>query len=159
MEKELQIQINLSAPNLVNICVDHNDHGRLSGRLYHCYREEALPFTDLMELLRILENFFDEISFPQASTKTRSFLEKEQVLYQGKRTDKVTDQEEIIKYSGELGTFVTRVMFRQSSTWQGEMTWMETGQKYCFSNALNFIKLMDWALCGEGKPLAGDETE
>ncbi len=146
MEKEVQVQINLSAPNLVNICVDQNEYGRLSGRLYHCYCEEELRFSELVELIQMMENFFDDISFPQASTKTRSFLEEEQASNSRKRPDKVREQEKIVGYRGNLGTFIATVKFRQSSTWQGELICMETGIKYSFSNTLNFIKLVDRAL-------------
>ena len=146
MEKEVQVQVNLSAPNLVNICVDQNEHDRLSGRLYHCYCEEALNFSDLIELLRILDNFFDAISFPQASTKTRSFVERETLPNRGKRPEKVKEQERVISYRGNLGTFITGIKFRQNSTWQGEIFCVETGEKHSFSNTLNFIKRIDQVL-------------
>ena len=72
--KEIQYPINISAPDLVNVCVDESCDGEVAGRLYHCYRKEELCFSNLVQLLRMMEKFFDEIQFPQASTKSRSFF-------------------------------------------------------------------------------------
>ena len=76
MEKIQQYKINISAPNLLNICVDQREEGKISGRLYHCYKKEPIVFCDVVELIREAEKLFDAIGFPQASTKTRSFTEK-----------------------------------------------------------------------------------
>ena len=70
MENKKQPQINISMPNLINICVDEKNNGEFSGRLYHCYGKEAEPFHNVVELLRKVEDLFDRICFPQASTKT-----------------------------------------------------------------------------------------
>lgn len=142
-KKELRRQINLSAPNLINICVDEKQNGELSGRLYHCYNREAVVFSNVVELVRNIEDFFDSISFPQASTKSRSFIETPGSVVQNSNMEKVRNQEDIIQHVGNLGTFVTYVKFRQNSTWQGEMYWMEKEMKNNFTNVLDFIKLID----------------
>ena len=40
MNKEEGLNINISAPNLISVCVDTSDRGEFSGRLYQCYSEE-----------------------------------------------------------------------------------------------------------------------
>ena len=140
-------QINISAPNLVAICVDEVEHGEISGRLYHCYQQEPVLFFNVIELLREMEELFDTIGFPQASTKTRSFLEKEQQrATQVTRPERVVVQTDIIQNTGGKGTFVTNVRYRQNSTWQGNFFWMEQEKQVEFSNTLEFIRQLDAAL-------------
>ena len=149
MEKKQQYQINFSAPNLVNVCVDKTCDGEMSGKLYHCYAKDAIPFSNVVELIRIVDQLFDSISYPQASTKARSFIEAEEQPRQ-QRPEKVVRNEELVQYRGALGTFMVFVKFRQNSTWQGEMVWMEQEEKKFFSNTLDLIKLVDYALAVSG---------
>lgn len=144
MESKHKCHINISAPNLVNICVDESSDGEVSGRLYQCYDKEPSKFSNVVQLLRIMEAFFDSISFPQAATKARYFVEPE-VTYEPK-PEKITSQEKIIEHTGKKGTFVTYVQYRQNSTWQGEVTWMERGALRQFTSTLEFIKLIDSTL-------------
>ena len=147
MENRNQNRINISAPNLLSICVDHLKHNEIGGRIYHYYSEEPIPFANVVELLRNAEQFFDRIAFPQASTKTRCFTDSQETEQEYiKRPDKKISWEELLGREGILGTFVISVMFRQSSTWQGEFLWKEKGIIKRFSNTLEFIKQMDEAL-------------
>ena len=143
-------KINISAPNLINICVDNNEQKEISGRLYHCYQEEPVLFANVVELIREIESLFDRIAFPQASTKTRSFGENAQpnsgpVV----RPEKVVPQDQVILHNGQRGTFITCVKFRQNSTWQGETYWKEKNQQMRFTNLLEFIRQVDLAVDGE----------
>ena len=139
-----QYHISISAPNLINICVDEQSSGEICGRLYHCYSEEAVRFLNVIELLREMENLFDVIGFPQASTKTRSFIKH---FRQGSvpldKPEKKVSPESMVQWRGEKGTFITSVRFRQNSTWQGELFWVEKELVQKFSNTLEFIKLID----------------
>ena len=65
-----------AAPNLVNICVDEIAQEEMKGRLYHCYKKEATNFKNVVELLDEMEKLYDKLHFPEASTKSRSFLEE-----------------------------------------------------------------------------------
>ena len=55
-------------------------------------------------------------------------------------------REELAEQKGKMATFVVHVMYRQHSTWQGSVTWAETGEKANFRSALELIKLMDSAV-------------
>ena len=55
----------------------------------------------------------------------------------------MTGTDTIQKQSGELGTFVVHVKFRQYSTWQGEIVWAERNRKCNFRSALEMLKLID----------------
>lgn len=147
MENVQQYKGNIFIPNLLNICVDRNVCGEVSGRLYHCYSSEPILFANIIELIREAEKLFDTIAFPQASTKTRSFVEPdEQPAMQVRRPEKVVDPKVVTAHKGELVSFVTNVRFRQNSTWQGEFFWVEQGRTIMFSNTLDFIKQIDAVL-------------
>jgi len=132
---------NIYVPNLLNICVDNNDYEEVSGRLYHCYDKEPVRFNNIIELIQAAEDIFDAISFPQASTKTRSFVKKEEVF--GTKPEKVVEQPQLLEHHGEKASFVTSVRFRQKSTWQGVFFRLETGKVEEFSNMIDFIKKID----------------
>ena len=44
------------------------------------------------------------------------------------------------------GTFEISVKFKQNSTWQGEILWVEKNKKQNFRSSLEMLKLMDEAL-------------
>lgn len=142
MENTQLVQLNLSAPNLVNICIDETRDGELCGKFYHCYTDQAESFSSVVELIRKIDSLFDAISFPQASTKSRSFSKKPETKAASQK-QKLVDQREIVQHTGTLGTFILFVKFRQNSTWQGEIHWIEGDAKKYFSNTLDLIKLMD----------------
>lgn len=133
--------INISAPNLVNVCVDESLDGEIAGRLYHCYQKGPLTFSNLVQLLRTMEKFFDDIQFPQSSTRSRSFYASD--TQNREKKQRVTDQNDIVSQRGKKGTFIITVKFRQNSTWQGELFWMERGEKQNFSSTLDLIKIID----------------
>ncbi|MBE5893901.1 MAG: hypothetical protein E7286_11110 [Lachnospiraceae bacterium] len=43
-------------------------------------------------------------------------------------------------------TFVVKILNRQNSTWQGNITWVEGEKSQNFRSALEMLKLMDEAL-------------
>ena len=70
--------VNISAPNLVNICVDSMDSGVYHGRLYHKYQQEPLRFNDVGALFQTMEKLFDECGYPQNTTQSRTFYRKKE---------------------------------------------------------------------------------
>ncbi|MBE6598234.1 MAG: hypothetical protein E7638_02190 [Ruminococcaceae bacterium] len=47
---------------------------------------------------------------------------------------------------GKLATFTVRILFRQNTSWQGYLMWMEKGREESFRSVLELIFLMDSAL-------------
>ena len=90
--QELQY-MNLSAPNLIVVCVNDTDNDDIGGWFYHCYGKEPVVFGSIIELMTKADRFFDNIAFPQASTQSRSFVEKkketENNVYNKKRPEKL----------------------------------------------------------------------
>lgn len=142
MKEKILHSMNISLPNLMNICVDDAAEGEISGRLYHCYAQEPVLFRNVIELLMEAESLFDRIGYPQASTRSRSFGDSEPAMRKT-AVQKVVSQKDIIQYTGKLATLVTGVRFRQNSTWQGEFVRGETGECFQFLNTLSFVRLID----------------
>ena len=131
-----------AAPNLVNICVDEIAQEEMKGRLYHCYKKEATNFTNVVELLDEMEKLYDKLHFPEASTKSRSFL-REKALQQRETIPKVVEPKIVLEQKGTKGTFLVCVQYRQNATWQGGIVLMESEESYEFSSALDLVKIIN----------------
>lgn len=131
-------------PNLINICIDSVEDGEMTGKIYHCYSEEAIAFSNIIRMIETVEEFFDCLQFPQAATQTRSFHRKESV--QGQKLEKKLEQEQILQMRGQKGTFLLNVKYRQNSSWQGSVTWVDEQREQYFRSALELLKLIDGAL-------------
>lgn len=141
---EQNYQISWYAPNFINMCIDNINDEELSGRIYHCYSKEPWKFTNILQLIELADDFFDKLEFPQASTNARSFTS---IQFSGvDRLDKVRSPEDFIENRGQKGTFFLNVRYRQNSSWQGSVTWVEEQREQHFRSALELLKLIDGAL-------------
>lgn len=146
-------RVNTAAPNLVNICIDVLSEGEYSGRIYDKYEKEAVLFGQSGQMISILDRFFDTLDYPQASTRYRSFqklkigekspVRKKETLVQ------VHTAEEILEHRGKKATFILHVQYRQNSTWQGKLIWVEAEDEEQFCSVLEFLKILDCALMEE----------
>jgi len=151
MQKEAEdmekCRIHVSAPNLLCICVDKADEGKIVGRMYDRYSKEPFVFGELSQLINRMESLFDRIGYPQASTMGRRFSEDKTMLVQNKEgVVQVLKTEDIMRQSGDKATFVVHVQYRQNATWQGNVMWAENQQSASFRSALELLKLIDSAL-------------
>lgn len=62
MSRKNIASMNLSSPNLVNVCIDTLENGEIRGRMYHYYGEQPARFVSILELLKQMEALFDGIS-------------------------------------------------------------------------------------------------
>lgn len=121
------------------VCVDSYDRSVLTGRLYNPYLSEGKSFGSLMEFLRLMEELLNGMNFPQPFTAIRSFQAgQEEPERPGPPEDRPQE--------GKVGTFSVRVIFRQNSSWQGSVCWLERGTEESFRSALELLLLMDSAL-------------
>ena len=139
-----KIQFNLTAPNLLCICVDERLHGENSGRVYSCYFREAVSFLQEYQLIKITEQLMDSIDHPQASVKSRRFRGKEEKPT--RKPEKVMEGWEVAEQRGKLATFLVHNQYRQKATWQGELLWLEEERKFLFRSELELLKWMDHAM-------------
>lgn len=131
-------------PNLISICIDSIVDGEMSGEIYHCYSREAVAFSNIIRMIEAAEAFFDRIRFPEASTQMRSFEKKEHVVEA--KPEKVCTSEEILEKRGKAGTFLLNVRYRQNSSWQGKLQWVEGNTTYQFASVLELIKILSNAM-------------
>lgn len=151
----------LHSPNIVNLCIDSYNMEQQYGRLYHQYTKQSILFFSLFEALDKMEQLYDVLQFPQAATQIRSFLVDRRAVEQKIREskgsielpnhikediEKVESFDKVVEQRGRDATFVVRVKFRQHSSWQGEVTWVDGQKKEYFRSALELVKLMDSAL-------------
>lgn len=136
-------------PNLLNICIDSTSEGEMSGKIYHCYRKEPIEFQNIVRMIEIAEDLFDRLQFPQAATQSRSFKTSDREngsLRQETKPEKVVDQEQILHRRGKTGTFLLNVKYRQNSSWQGVIQWVEEDVTWHFVSVLELIKILNNAL-------------
>lgn len=147
MESYTMHKCNISAPNLIVVCVDQIEAGEISGQFYHCYKEDPVTFVSAVELVMRAERLFDAIAYPQASTESRSFFKsKEYQNYNKKRPKQQVTAEELLAHKGALETFALSVSYRQNATWQGEIQWMRDGSRITFKNELELLSGIDCIL-------------
>ena len=120
------------------ICVDSFDRGALTGRLCHPALEDGTTFSGALELLRKMDAMLNGLEFPQSFTARRSFQPPD-----GWTIGK-SDAGSLRR--GGLATFAVRIMFRRNASWQGEVTWLDSGQNESFRSVLELLLLMDSAL-------------
>lgn len=139
----------LYSPNLVCICVHGREQQDYYGEIWHQYSSEPTPFSGVAGMIRRMDGLYDLWNYPQNSTYVRQFQNEPAKAGRsaaarpdpGKR-----DMETLWHKRGRLGTFVVHVQYRQNSTWQGRMIWVERQRQMDFSSELDLLKIMDEAL-------------
>lgn len=166
MKKEYDERLFFHSPNIVNLCMDAYDEKIQQGRLYHQYTsKEGIPFSSVFEAFGRMERLYDDLQFPQTSTKIRSFLvdrrgeerfrmgtaELWEIIPEQRRKElrEMESFEDVTEHRGKEATFLVRVKYRQNSSWQGEVTWVDGQKKEYFRSALELVRLMDSVLSGK----------
>lgn len=144
MSQNKEVHVPLHAPNIVNICVDESVNGEMKGRIYHCYDEKPWEFINVLKLIEEMEDFYDRIAFPQASTQIRAFANAGRKHRETLK--KTVTSQEVAANRGKVGTFLICVKYRQNSTWQGEVEWIEGRNTQQFISVLEFLKILSNAL-------------
>lgn len=136
-------------PNAVTrtlVCVDAISSADYAGTLYNPYLPAPLPFGQITELIALLEEFFNRISFPQAFFESRTFLDGQAASGRKSAPNPLTrcdDDSLFNRYKGKLATFELQVQFRQNASWQGEIIWKESGKSWGFRSELEMLRLID----------------
>lgn len=146
-----EMVVSLSEASVAVICLDGFEEYDWNGRLYVRSREDASFFRSTLELLELMEANYDSLDYPQASTNNRSFSthieinRKREKMRRAKKGERriVLSKEAMEEKRGERATFFVRVQYRQSATWQGQVTWVEENQTSSFQSALELLKLID----------------
>lgn len=125
------------------ICID-KFHYDIEGRIYSDILENQISFYGVVELLLSMERLMDMLQYPQRGTEIRSFSEKKENIKLIKRERlKAMEKIEILNNQGNKATFLIKINYRQNSSWQGSLTWVEKEKTQYFRSALELIKLID----------------
>ena len=92
-------KLNVSASNIVNVCIDNIDGVERSGRFYCYYSKDPIFFRSIHELFRYMERFMNELNFPQSSTELRTNsrnqqMKKESLLQRSATANRSLNREE-----------------------------------------------------------------
>ncbi len=138
----------LRAPNLICIAIDKHDQYEYAGRIWHQYADQPISFVGTMRLIQTMDGLYDEWNFPQRSTMSRSFRKKEVHAGSEKKeeVELIMNASRVQNKSGDEGTFIVHVKYRQNSTWQGDVVWVEQKKRKSFRSALELLKMIDEAL-------------
>lgn len=137
--------------NQLAICVDSYDNASMEGRAYFGGEHEPTLFRDVCPILIKYNRFLNYLNVPQAATELRTFYpERKKEQWQLiKREGLVLEKQPAERKNGEKATFVVHVEYRQNSTWQGNVTWIEQGETKNFRSALELMVMMESALSQE----------
>lgn len=128
----------------VLVVVDGFSDGDLTGRLYGYHRGRTYAYTSAMELLFLLDSYFDFLGVPQRFTQVRSFGA-------GVRADLFADRPFVSgRPEGGLISFEVQVLSRQWGEWQGHVQWLEGGKSCAFQSSLSLLKFI---LVTQNEPL------
>ena len=138
-------KLNVSASNIVNVCIDNIDGVERSGRFYCYYSEEPIFFRSIHELFRFMEQFMNELNFPQSSTERRTYEDKQQKPSNAQRISfaEISNRERILEQRGSIDTLAVYVRYRQSSTWQGSVYHMRNYEREDFNSELDLLKIIE----------------
>ena len=135
----MQSQSSNNVSTTMIICVNSYNQGIPSGHFCPYAQEgKGYEFYSLVQLIVGIENVLNSASFPQSFTVARSFF--------------ATPESEIVSRKGpsilrgERATFMVKILFRQHTSWQGTITWLENKSEQAFRSVLELILLMDSAL-------------
>lgn len=139
------------APNLIALLIDARTERDFTGRLLHLYAQEAVPFNGGTDMVIQLDDLYDTWKYPQRATSQRHFKENKTGPGQRAAThlndrDRVRTIEELYEARGKMATFMLQVEYRQNSSWQGHVIWLEKGETRSFQSVLELMRMMDRAL-------------
>ena len=142
-----QMNLGLAAPNLVCICVDNVKDNRIEGRIYHYYTEQPEIIKDTMQLLRILEAFYDRIDFPQAAEQLREFVNDSAEVKRRKQLPKpVKDREFLMKQDENAEPFCCMCSIAKMPPGRGRLCGRRRKNSGISQRFLELLVLLDNAL-------------
>lgn len=116
--------------------------------LWHGYSKDPIKVNVPEHMLRAMEDLFELINYPRATTTQRSFSQETPIYSQGtpSSVERYLEDFELLDKRGKLATFIIRVQQRQNSNWQGRITWVEKGRTLKFVTIMEMVRLIENAL-------------
>ena len=150
--------------NLIYARINRTDPD-YSGIMADYYEEADHPFYSLDDLMNQINDFCDQICYPEAWVTLRSFrkagrpgsrkaggkirnpyedfLKKSSIEEAWKKMERARNAVDLMKTRGDLATFVVHVRYRQNASMQGTLVWVEGQKEMNFRSVFEMSKLMD----------------
>ena len=128
-------------PNTVCVCIDDEE---LSGRLYHCYSNEPVTFSDVPEFFKLLEEVCNETGFPEQKTKQRLFkkTKDKKINLDITKESRCIAPKDMLSYKGERASLMLSVYTREYSNIQGMVYLIASDQNIEFKSEVELINIM-----------------
>ena len=128
------------------VCIDTYENNVPSGRFYNSYLEKWFSFDNFIQFVLKMEACLDETKLPQSFVQPRSFSAVNR-SWPERPPDGGMRQ-------GKLATLSVRILYRQNSSWQGTITWLEGKEEQAFRSLNEFIVLLDSAVERNGQEVS-----
>lgn len=120
------------------ICIDSYNNSVPVGRFYNQYCPDGILFHGAIDLIKKMDAMLDQMGAPQSFSRVRSFSENPAASVSAPSGEFIC--------KGEVATFATKVLFRQNTSWQGSVSWMEGQREETFRSVLELLVLIDSAM-------------
>lgn len=125
------------------------ESGQPSGEVVNLYAEEIESFSGYAEAFLIMDRVMDRLNFPQSATVRRCLAESSGRRRQiSESENKLRELQpkyqywscEALRRGGRKLNFLIRIIYRQNSSWQGQLNF--NGRKVIFRSALELLHLL-----------------
>lgn len=126
------------------VYVDSYKDNVLGGWFHNPYLKAPQHFNSMTDFIIKMESMLDLMGLPQSFSASRSFKKLNPV--------RSPEAREVFLKQGDKATFCLSIRFRQNSSWQGTIKWLENKSTQNFRSVLELIVLMDSALREQSFP-------
>ena len=120
------------------VYVDSYKNNVLKGWFQNPYLKSPQKFDSLSDFIIKMESMMDVMGLPQSFSASRSFKKLNPV--------RTPEAREAFLKQGDKASFCLTIRFRQNSSWQGTIKWIDSRSTQNFRSVLELIVLMDSAL-------------
>lgn len=117
--------------------------GNISGMVYHELYENGHHYSNIIEMVNIIEDYSKMIEYPSKCVERRSFLAVPETEEPRSIMDRV---ERRIKSKNTLASFRIKLEHQYQGSWQGNGENILTGDKFRFISFLEFLKTLETQL-------------
>lgn len=135
--------------SMYTVCVDSYDNQNIKGSFANNYYGEQFIYNSTIELLFKMEELMNKIGSPKKYEKDRSFVydetENDVDINAELPVNRFKQSHGFKEYNkkGKIATFYIKIRFRQNSSWQGSITWLEGGKTEDFRSVFELLKIIN----------------
>ena len=136
------------------VCIDSIEPAGFSGRIYNPQLPNCALFCGVFDLVRRMDQMFDQLGYPHAAFRYRSFYKSCPEPFGPLKLEKLPYLQGESIFTSEKGakmTVVVQVNTRRNATWQGSAFWMEQSCRADFQSACDLIRLLSSSVASMGE--------